>query len=79
VVEATDLRLGHDPPAAGGLDRARPGSIAVERLVGSRVVVVREVLPENTAQVSFIEHEHVVEALPPDRADQALYERILPG
>jgi hypothetical protein len=25
VVEATDLRLGHDPSAAGALDRARPG------------------------------------------------------
>ena len=34
VVEATDLGLGHDPSLARWLYLARPGSVAVERLVG---------------------------------------------
>jgi hypothetical protein len=44
VVETTDPGLGHDPPLARWLDLARPGSVAVEGLVGPRVVVIREVL-----------------------------------
>jgi hypothetical protein len=33
-METTDLGLGYDPPLAGWLDLARPGSIAIEELVG---------------------------------------------
>ena len=44
VVETTDLGLGHDPPLTRWLYLARPGSVAVEGLVGPRVVVIREVL-----------------------------------
>jgi hypothetical protein len=76
VVEATDLKLGHDLPLARWLDFTRPGSVAVQGLVGPGVVVVREVLTENPPQVSFAQHEDVVEALPPDRSDQAFDERI---
>jgi hypothetical protein len=44
VVETTDSGLGHDSPLARWLYLARPGSVAVEGLVGPRVVVIREVL-----------------------------------
>ena len=44
VVKTTDSGLGHDPALARWLDLPRPGSVAIERLVGPRVVVVREVL-----------------------------------
>ena len=44
VVEATDPGLGHDPSLARWLYLARTGSVAVEGLVGPRVVVIREVL-----------------------------------
>ena len=44
VVETTDPGLGHDPSLARWLYLAGAGSVAVERLVGPRVVVIREVL-----------------------------------
>ncbi len=44
VVETTDLGLGDDSPLARRLNLARPGSVAVEGLVGPRVVLIREVL-----------------------------------
>jgi hypothetical protein len=44
VVETTDSGLGHDPPLDRWLYLARPGSVAIERLVGPRVVVVGNVL-----------------------------------
>jgi hypothetical protein len=44
VVENTDLGLGHDPPLARRLHLARRGRVAIGRQVGSRVVVVGEVL-----------------------------------
>jgi hypothetical protein len=78
VVEATDLRLFHDPPLARWLHLARPRSVAVEGLVRPRCVMICEVLTLNSLQVSFAPHEDFVEALSPDRADQALYERVLP-
>ena len=39
VVETTNSGLGHDPPLARWLNLAWPGSVAVEGLVGPRVVV----------------------------------------
>jgi hypothetical protein len=44
VMEATHLGLGHDPPLARWLNLARPGSVAIEGLVGPCPVVIRELL-----------------------------------
>ena len=47
--------------------------------MGTRPVVVSEVASQDAAEVSLAEDEHVIQALAPDRPDQTLRERILPG
>jgi len=47
--------------------------------VGSRALVVGEVGAEDVAQMCLSKDDHVIEALAPDRTDQALDIRILPG
>jgi hypothetical protein len=42
-------------------------------------MVIGKVAGQDSAQVSFAQDENVVETLAPDRTDQALGERILPG
>ena len=44
----------------------------------SRLVVVLEVVLQNPTQVSPVEHDHMVEAFPPDRANQSLDVAVLP-
>jgi len=48
------------------------GSILVQSPVGPQAVVVGGILAKDPAQVSLSEHHQVVEAFPPDRADQSL-------
>src|SRR5262249_23266437 len=52
--------------------------VLVEREVRARLMVIREVASQDSAQVSVAEDENVVETLAPDRTDQALREWILP-
>jgi hypothetical protein len=42
-------------------------------------MVIGKVSGQNAAKVSLAEDEHVIQALAPDRPDEALRERILPG
>ena len=44
VVKTANLGLSHDPALTRWLDLARPGSVAIQGLVGPRVVVIDEVL-----------------------------------
>jgi hypothetical protein len=41
-------------------------------------VVVLDVLPKQASQVPFAEHDHVIEKLPPNAADEALRRPVLP-
>lgn len=47
--------------------------------MGPRSVVVGSVVAKHPQEVAFVEHDDVVEALPTDRADQALAICVLPG
>ena len=47
--------------------------------MGSRRLVVGETRTEEAFQVAVVEYDDVIEALAPDRADQALDIGILPG
>ncbi len=62
----------------GPLARARFRSIARQREVAVGRVVVLEVPPEDPAKVDLVQHDHVIEALPAERADEPLRVRILP-
>jgi hypothetical protein len=78
VVQAADLGELHDLPRGWELDRSEVGCVLGEREMGARLMVVREVSDQDAAEVALAEHEYVVQALAPDRADEALCERVLP-
>jgi len=42
------------------------------------IVIVREVGSQNSLQVGFVQHDHMIEALSADAANYAFAERILP-
>jgi hypothetical protein len=44
-----------------------------------RLIIIGGVCAEDPAQMRFTEHDHVVEAFPPDRADKSLNIGVLPG
>ena len=76
MVESADLRHCHDIAALGWLNRARLGRVLSE--MRARGVIVAEVIAKATTEVSFVQHDHVVEEFAPDRADHALSEWVLP-
>src|SRR4051794_1376693 len=47
--------------------------------MGSPLMVIAEVRRERAAERALAEHNHVVQALPPNRADHAFHIRPLPG
>src|SRR2546426_4920093 len=47
--------------------------------MSASAVIVVEVAGQDAAKVSFAENENVIQTLAPDRTDEALGERILPG
>ncbi len=58
---------------------ARHRNVPAKREMSSRFVIVREVTRQDSAQVSFAEHDHVIQTLAPDRANQSLNVGGLPG
>ena len=80
MVEAADALQGDDLGTGRGrrLRRSAFGGIA-DRSVDSLRVVVVDVLAEKTSQVSFAEHDDVVEKLAANAADEALRCPVLPG
>jgi hypothetical protein len=53
VVQAADFWNLHDLARRGELDRPRVGCVLVEREVRARLVVIGEVVGQDSAQVSF--------------------------
>jgi hypothetical protein len=63
VVEAADFGKLDDLSCHGELDRPEVGRVLVQREVGTRLMVVGEVLGQDAAEVSLAEDEHVIQAL----------------
>src|SRR5512142_2639200 len=61
------------------LDGARVGAIPPQGKMGPRPMVVVSIRDQYPPQVTFVEDDDVVEALAPDRADDTLDVRVLPG
>ena len=78
VVQAADFWELHDLARRGELDWPEAGCVLVEREVRARLMVISDVASQDSAPVSFAQDENVVEAIAPDRTDQAPRERILP-
>ena len=47
--------------------------------MGPRLIIVGGICSKTPAKVRFSEYDHVVEALPPDRANEPLNVSVLPG
>src|SRR2546430_1145164 len=78
-MQATDFGNLHDPARVGELDGPDVRRILVEREMRVSPVIVGEVAGQDAAQVAFAENQNVIQTLAPDRTDEALGERILPG
>jgi hypothetical protein len=63
---------------AGPLNGAMNRTILVQSPMGAHAIVIGRILTKDPAQVSFAEHNQVVDAFPSDRADQSLRVPILP-
>jgi hypothetical protein len=79
VVQAADLWQLRDLSRPGELNGPELGCILVEREVRATLMIILEVAGQDAAQVRLAENENVIQTLAPDRTDQALGERILPG
>ena len=60
------------------LDRSMERRIFFQRAMNSAFIIVGSELDEDTTQVCLPEHDQVVDALPPDRADQSFRKTVLP-
>ncbi len=70
-MQSTDLGDRDDAALARRLGPSGERRIAVERQVGSGLVIVREVSAQDPKQVVLVEHGQVTQALAPNRADEA--------
>ena len=66
MVESADLRHCHDIAALGLLDRAWLGGVLPGSEMRARGVIVAEVIAKATTEVSFVQHDHVVEEFAPE-------------
>src|SRR5262245_62571747 len=58
---------------------SRLGRVLRERYMGSGSMIILAVAFQNPAEMIFIDHDHMVEALSPEASNHPLNERILPG
>ena len=70
---------GDDPAGAWRLDGPRDRRVLLQRQVSPPLVVVAEISPQVAPERAFVPDDHVVEALPPDGADDPFDEWVLPG
>jgi hypothetical protein len=78
MMKIADFGNLHDHTHLRRLDWPPMRRILLEREVSSRRVIVREVARQDAAQVAFAQHEDVIQALAPDRADEPFREGVLP-
>src|SRR2546430_17448413 len=79
VMETADLRDSYDPSKFWRLHRPRYRRVLTQREVRSRFVIIRHERLHTPVQRGFVENDHVVQTLTPDRSDHALNVGSLPG
>ena len=53
--------------------------VFVQRSMGPRRIIIGSIRAYDSAQMRLTEYDHVVQALPADRADEPLNVNVLPG
>ncbi len=79
VMEPADLRKRHDLAAADRLHRPSVGRILVERQVTPGAMIIVQVGCQDLPKMSFVQDDDMIETFAPDRTDDALDVRRLPG
>jgi len=79
VMKPADRGDCDDTPGGNRLHLTPSWAVVVETLVRPRNVVVHEVRAKQATQMTFVDHDDVIEAFPSNRPDDALGEGILPG
>ena len=69
MMQATKYRLTDERAGIASLDRTRNRRILLKPQVGSRLMVVGEVLFENPPQMPLVEHDDVVQTFLPNRTE----------
>ena len=65
--------------ASETLDGARVRCILAERNMSARVIIVGGEFRKNPPKMLFVDHDQMIDALAPDRPDQASNASVLPG
>ena len=79
MVEATDFAKRHDPAGLRPFDGPPVGRVLVEREMRACAVIVREIRGQDATQVRLAEHDDMVQAPSPHRANEPFRKRILPS
>ena len=65
MVQSTDLSDGHHSPQVLRLYRPLIGCILAQAEMSAALVIIGKIGRENSPQRAFVEHDHMVQALPP--------------
>jgi hypothetical protein len=79
VMMSADLRNRNDGSGGSRLYVPRMRALVEEGLMRAGGVVIRQVTAQQTSEMSFVDHDDVIEAFPSNRPDDALGEGILSG
>jgi hypothetical protein len=76
MVQSSKERLGNDP--ANCLDRTRNRRVLAQRQMGASLIVISPVRFEQVAKMPLAKYDDMIQAIPPDRADQPFRISVLP-
>src|SRR2546427_2286338 len=79
VVQSADLWQRHDSSHLCRLDRSGLGRVLPQREMRSRSLIVIQVRSEGATKRGFMQHDHMVQALPPNGTNHPLNVGSLPG
>ena len=79
MMQSADLRSGNDLALTWGLYFARRRRITIQGQVRVYVVIICKIQSQNSLQVDFVQHDHVIQTFAADGADDSFSVGILPG
>ncbi len=78
MMQATEDRRCLQPAILWWVRLSRQGSVALQRLMASLLVIVANIFIENFSQAGFVQHNQAIQAFPTDGADHSFDIGILP-
>src|SRR5947209_19243835 len=78
VMEPSDFRHGDHLPTLWELDRLRLWTVHRQRQMGTKPMIISKVAGQDTREMPFVYHYHMVQAFPADTPNEALDVWILP-